>query len=127
MKNDRMKVYKRLARLIDTYQHTNQEWCDIATDRINKITDEVLPSGSGLDAGCIVDLDKSTPNKIVIETSFHHMNDVGYYTKWTDHTITITPSLSRDYEIKIGGRDYKQIKDYIWEVFDNAMKTETEL
>ena len=79
---------------------------------------ELLPSGGGFDSGTKINRSKSHAEKLVFETSFHHMNDVGYYDGWTSHTVTVLPSLSMKFRLRIGGRDRNEIKDYIHETFD---------
>lgn len=84
--------------------------------------------GDGLDAaGVSAMLDDclaskpSTPNRIVIDTAFHHMNDGGYYDGWSEHSVIITPSLVWGYEIRVTGRNRNDIKDYIAETFQHAL------
>jgi hypothetical protein len=118
-----MKLYKKIARTLQAIDNcrksNNQEWYDIH-ERTLRDMEELLPSGSGFDTGTIILLAESTPNRIVLFTSYHHM-DNGFYTRWTNHQITITPSLVNEFEIKISGRNYDGIKDYIAEVFQTAM------
>ena len=87
------------------------------------IIEECLPSGSGFDNGTRLNLDKSSDSKLVFETSFHHMNEHGYY-KWTEHTVTVRPSFNgRD--IQVSGRNlclFNDIKDYIAECFDCCLE-----
>jgi hypothetical protein len=83
-----------------------------------------LPSGSGLDTGTRIVIDECTDEKLVLVTSYHHMNEHGYYTRWTDHKIVVKPSLMSDFNLTIGGKDYNDIKDYLHEVFDHALREE---
>ena len=76
-----------------------------------------MPSGSGWDNGTKIDLDKSDSEKLVFYGGFHHMDEDGYYTTWTKHTITVTPSLQNDIDIKIGGKSYGDIKECLYESF----------
>ena len=82
---------------------------------------EVLPSGSGFDAGTKLMMDKCTSEKLVFFTSFHHMSEHGYYTKWTDHNIIVTPCLAFGFNLKVTGRDYNSIKEYISDVFHGVL------
>ena len=100
-----MKVYQKLSKLFARYletvhfeancapEHKNNAryWKVAATINIQKFCKERLPSGSGFDSGCALDLDASRPNKLVIHFGFHHMNDVGYYVGWTHHLLVIRP------------------------------------
>lgn len=81
---------------------------------------QYLPSGSGFDNGSTFNVEKSTSEKLVFNTSFHHMSEHGYYTQWTDHTVTVTPSFY-GLNIKVSGRNHNDIKDYIAECFDNIL------
>lgn len=80
---------------------------------------QLLPSGAGLDSGTSIDA-TSTIDRIVLNTSFHHMNDAGYYDGWTDHKIIIKPEFD-GLQISIGGRNRNQIKEYLHETFCHAL------
>lgn len=86
--------------------------------QVKKIADSYLPHGSGLDGQIIVE--SITDKKIVIFCEFHHMNENGFYTKWTDHTVVVTPSFD-DIGIRITGKNLNDIKEYLWQVFYDAL------
>lgn len=100
---------------INCINSNNTEWKEKHEDVIMEF-EKLLPSGSGLDSGCKFDLEKSNANKIVISTSFHHLNEGGYYDGWTNHNITLTPTFG-GFDIKISGRDRNMIKDYLCDTF----------
>jgi hypothetical protein len=100
-------------------QSGNAEWLDRWEERINQLVG-MLPSGSGIDSGTKIDLDKSHADKLVLYTAFHHMNEVGYYDGWTEHTITVTPSFL-GINLRISGRDRNQIKDYLYGTYEYAL------
>ena len=75
-----------------------------------------LPFGQGLDAGVEFDFFASNSRKIVFVTSFHHMDEHGYYDGWTDYKVVITPTFG-DFRIDIAGKDRNQIKDYLHDTF----------
>jgi len=85
-----------------------------------------LPSGSGIDRGTMIDLDKSTPNKLRLITAYHHMNENGMYDEWTEHTVTVTPDLMHGFTLKIGGRNRNDIKDYLYDVYREDLSKELE-
>lgn len=85
---------------------------------------KLLPSGSGIDSGCEIDLVKSTRNKIKIHFGFHHMNESGMYAGWTEHTLTVEPCLCFWFSMKISGRDRNQIKEYLYDTFEYALNQE---
>ena len=95
-------------------------WLERHFDAIEQLCKEFLPHGSGFDNGTQFDFDKSRKDKLVFNTAYHHMNDGGYV-KWTEHTVTITPSFD-GFDIKVGGRDYNDIKGLITDEFVNALR-----
>ena len=82
---------------------------------------QYLPSGSGFDNGTTLNVDKSTSQKLVFETAFHHMDEHGYYTKWTDHTVTVRPAF-QGLDIRVSGRNHNGIKEYIEGCFDHCLE-----
>jgi hypothetical protein len=102
-------------------KHGLSDRFDSHTDRIESIVDNEFPSGSGFDSGTKLDLDLSTPEKLVFTTSFHHMNPVGYYDGWTDHKVTVRPSLAYGFTLSVSGRNRREIKEYIAEVFHDSL------
>ena len=113
--NTQIKMLSSLTR------HTNR---DTAIETAEYISAEILPSGSGFNSGTRFDIDKSTMDKLVFHTSYHHMSEHGYYTKWTDHTVTVTPSF-HGFNIKVSGRNHNDIKEYIAESFDCLLNDQT--
>ena len=83
----------------------------------------LLPSGSGFDSGCKIDIKKSGITKVIITFDFHHMNEDGYYTGWTSHTLTVFPTFT-GFDMKISGRDRKGSKDYFYDTFNSVFTTE---
>ena len=77
---------------------TDNDWLDHHTDIIKSMSD-LLPYG--FDSGSAIDIEESNGEKIVIRTSFHHMNSVGYYCGWSEHVLTITASLIHGTKINI--------------------------
>jgi hypothetical protein len=115
------------AALMNCDNSGNQEWAGIWADRIAALAREHLPSGSGFDSGSTFDLDESRPDRFVMQTSFHHMNDSGMYDGWTEHRVIMTPSFLSGFDLKITGRDRRQIKDYIGETFHNLLSAPVRL
>jgi hypothetical protein len=116
-----LKHYQAIASKLDAMDNCrkagNDEWLEKHEQDIMDIVKNEFPSGSGFDSGTKLNWDKSTPEKLVFETSFHHMDEGGCYDGWTDHTITVTPSLQFGFNLKVSGRDRNDIKDYIHEIF----------
>ena len=85
-----------------------------------------LPSGSGFDNGThIITQDvKKGDEKIRIQANFHHMNGDGYYTGWTEHFVTVKPSLDGFLNISVSGRNKDGIKEYILDTFHTVLNAE---
>lgn len=98
-----------------------REWIERHKDAADALCDHYMPSGSGIDNGTKIDWDRSKPERIVFNTSYHHMNDGGYYDGWTDHNVIVMPSLIHGMSIRITGRDRNLVKDYLHGCFDYAL------
>lgn len=122
----KVPLYVRMARALGAYKRCiadkNAEWIGRWEDVLNRSVG-MLPSGSGIDNGVQLDLQQSTPDKLILLFSFHHMNDAGMYDGWTDHRVIVTPSLEFGISLKITGRD-RNIKEYLYEEFELALKQE---
>lgn len=116
-------VAEHIASLVDARRtcqaRGNTEWYDKHGERLKALVDR-LPSGAGWDLGTVLQEDLSGPRKLVFTGSYHHMNDGGYYDGWTEHTITVRPSFL-GLEITISGRDRNQIKEYLFDLFHEAL------
>ncbi len=107
------------------YKHW-ADMCDMHEDRIAAIVKQQLPHGSGFDSGTKFDFERSTPDRLIFNADFHHMDDNGYYDGWTVHQVIVTPSLSFGFNVRVTGRDRRQIKDYIAETFNHCLSVEIE-
>jgi hypothetical protein len=120
-----MPLYQQLAINLRWYKNTkknnNTMWQHVAESNIDDIID-MLPGGSGIDSGVKIDLEKSTEDKIILYTEFHHMNEVGMYDGWTDHKIVITGSMAYGFKMTIYGQNKNEIKDYLYEIFDYSLR-----
>jgi len=107
----------------------NTEWYDNHSLAIHDIEMDNLPSGSGIDSGTRVNLDKTTANKLVLDSSYHCMNQDGFYDGWIDFTVTVTPSLLSGIDIDIKGNfsqrhnKYADVKEYLQDVFSMSLCT----
>lgn len=81
---------------------------------LDTVCKEYLPSGSGFNAG--TQLGDATRRKVTFLTSFHHMNEAGYYDGWTEHIVTVTAEFD-GLAIRVSGHNRNEIKDYISEAF----------
>lgn len=108
----------QLSQSIAAYNQCNQEWKDKAEDRINEMCKE-LPHGSGIDDKCEIDLTQSTKDRIVFFFEYHHMDDNGYYCKWTEHNLIVTPNFG-GFDLRITGINYRDIKDYLYQLWNEV-------
>ncbi len=119
-----------MAQLIGAIQNCqrsgNTEWEEKHRAALFELVDD-LPSGSGLDNGTRLHLEDSNRNRIVLFVEFHHMNDVGMYDGWTQHTITVVPSLGFDFELKISGRNRNDIKEHLEQLYRQALEAEVKV
>lgn len=124
-----IKRYIAIAKAVGSYHRClasgNTEWQAKHKDAIDELCSD-LPSGSGFDNGSHIDLDQSTGEKLVFYTSFHHMDENGFYDGWTDHEVILTPSLEMGYRLKVTGTNRNEIKDYINEQFSYALDSDVE-
>jgi hypothetical protein len=125
------ELYREFASTVDAYHRCvatgNTEWRDKHEERLTTLAKDHLPSGSGFDCGTTIDIDKSTGERLVFHTSFHHMDEAGGYDGWTEHTVTVRASLIHGFTLTISGRNRNDIKDYIGEVFQNGLSGDVEL
>ncbi len=116
----RMLMYAAIANAIvartNCERSGNTEWYARWTERLAQLAD-LLPSGSGVDSGTTIDLERSTGAKIVLGTAYHHMDEGGGYSGWTEHAITIRPAFIGGIDLTIGGRDRNGIKEYLGEMY----------
>jgi hypothetical protein len=124
------KLYQRLASLVVAIENCrtsgNAEWERRHKETLSDLVRAHLPHGSGFDNGTTIDLARSGENRLAFSTSFHHMNDNGFYDGWTEHDVVVVPSLAFGFTLKITGRDRRQIKDYIHDAFSEALSMDVE-
>lgn len=117
------EIANRLAAIANCQKSNNQEWLAKHGDVIKQIVGDFMPSGSGIDCGTKLDMSMSTPDRLVFNAPFHHMNESGMYDGWTDHAIIVTPSLAHGFNMRITGRDKNGVKEYYHDVFGCALNT----
>lgn len=118
-------LYQTLAQLVAAAHRCaasgNTEWHANHVDKVRDLVREHLPSGSGFDAGTELDLSRSTGEKLVFTTSYHHMDEYGSYDGWTNHDVIVRASLQHGFTIRVTGRDRNDIKDHIAEMFTESL------
>jgi hypothetical protein len=104
----------------------NAEWRTKHIAALDQIVRNHFPHGSGFDSGVTFEYAQSKPDRLVFTTAFHHMDENGFYDGWSNHQIIVTPSLAFGFNVRITGRDRNQIKDYIADVFGDALRADVE-
>ena len=122
MQNVAQTIAGLLHAMANCEQSGNAEWHTRHGMTLSTIVREYLPSGSGIDNGTSLDRSRSTPERLVFETAFHHMNEHGFYDGWTAHTVTVRASLAYGLDIRISGRNRNDIKDHLYDVFGAALE-----
>lgn len=118
-----LKNYQALAWW--SYQIRNaidQDARDRWQDKLDAIMN-TAPSGSGFDNGTT--LESVDDQKMVFNTGFHHMNEHGFYTGWTHHKVIVRPCFWSGIDIRVTGKDRRNIKEYIAEAFIHWLKEES--
>lgn len=98
----------------------NHEWHAKHSERIMRLALEHLPSGSGIDSGCVVMSDESSPDRLVIHVPFHCMDENGSYDGWRDYRVVVRPAFD-GISVNVTGRDYNGLKDYLAELFQECL------
>jgi hypothetical protein len=124
------KVYQKIATCLQAMENCrklgNDEWLCKHYDTITDLVHNKMPSGSGWDLGTRLGFDDSTPEKLRFYGGFHHMDEHGGHDGWTDHSITVTPSLVHEIKIDVGGQDRDDINDYLHQLFYDALLSEAD-
>ncbi len=122
-------LFRQFAQLLSAMNNCrkseNDIFLSIHEESLITLADDFLPSGSGIDNGVEFNFSESTPEKLVFEFGYHHMNEDGYYTHWSCWKMTITPSLQFEYDMDIVSTSKDQsddsIIDYLHDTFDHAL------
>jgi hypothetical protein len=119
-------LYSRIATALEAQANCdrlgNTEWRHLHARTVANLVREFMPSGGGFDAGSTLEFAASSSWRLLFATSFHHMNEHGYYDGWTEHGVVVTASLAHGIDLRVTGRDRNGIKDYIAEAFDTALR-----
>jgi hypothetical protein len=90
---------------------------------IKDIIDNSMPHGSGIDGENSIDMDRSTDKVLYFNFSYHFMNEAGYYDGWEDYTLVVKPAFI-GIDMRIQGKNRNDIKDYLYETFNNWLTAE---
>lgn len=120
------EIASRLTALANCRKLKNEEWTKQHEEALLEIERDCLPHGSGFDRGCKITPEMGPHGKITITTSFHHMDENGYYDGWTDHAVIVTPDYS-GFELNITGRDRNGWKEYAYDTFYHCLASSVPL
>ena len=116
-----MKNFEALSQIAS---HNKKHGCTtLMKNKLKRLMNDA-PHGSGIDNCILFELDDSNDSKLVFNLSYHHMNEVGYYDGWTEHKITVKPSLMFTFVINISGKDKNDIKDYLHDILSTWLDEE---
>lgn len=122
-------LYQHIAARLYQAMGTESTPVDIEmrnADEIARLCREFMPSGSGFDNGTTLDLDECKPGKrMTFNTAFHHINENGYYDGWTHHKVIVEADFS-GFTVKVTGRNKRDIKDYIVDVFRTTLNQQVD-
>lgn len=115
-----------LAAAIQAWKNTqtsdrlNPVWESVWDDVIDSVTQE-LPQGSGFDSYPVVDRERSTGDKLVINGSYHSMDEHGGYNGWCDYTVFVRPAFDGIIVTVTGGGKYHEdIGDRFYDAFSQT-------
>jgi len=118
-------VYQEIARALNAIgnckKDNNDSWGETWQRVIEDVVKNYLPSGSGIDSGTKFDFDRSNDNKLIFYFGFHFMNDGGFYDGWEKYTLYVRPSLKFDIDLKISGKNRRDIKEYLYETYQYSL------
>lgn len=117
------EIARTLIARLNCIENKNGEWTARHEASLRSIANTFLPSGSGFDSKPQIDLEASKADRLVINGSFHEMNDAGYYNGWTDFQVVVTPSLAFGADIKVKGRMSADLREYIGEAYQCCLTT----
>ena len=126
----KQKLYNRMAQIVDArftcIKKNNTEWIEKHTEALEEMTKNYMPSGSGLDAKTEIDLIKSSGEKLAFTSSFHVMDENGFYDGWIEFKLYVTPSLIHGFILSIIGNFGKRqdIKEYLYSLYREALEVE---
>jgi hypothetical protein len=115
-----------IAQTCDWHETVNDAFMGECESRIYKL-EQLLPSGSGIDWGCKIDVENSSSDKVVIAFGYHHMDDGGCYDGWTEHKLIVKPKLWADFDLRITGRDKNFVKEYLHDLFGHVLREVVEI
>ena len=99
---------------------------DMAPTILRHVIDNYLPHGSGFDADLKVELVPAV-RAFTISFDYHHMDDMGGYSHWSEGVITVTPDFVGVELDLVTTEDDEPFKDYVLDTFHQALAEEVRI
>ena len=99
---------------------------DMAPTILKHVVGNYLPYGSGFDADLKVELVPAV-RAFTISFDYHHMDDMGGYTHWSEGVITVTHDFGGIELDLVATEDDELFKDYVLETFHQALAEEVRI
>jgi hypothetical protein len=120
-------VYRELVSaylaMINCGKSGNDVWHSRWETVVDRIIYNYLPHGSGIDNGVKIS-DKTNADRLVLTFGFHFMDENDYYDGWGDYTLTVKASLQFEISLNIVGKNRNGIKEYFYDIFNDALTRE---
>jgi hypothetical protein len=124
------KLYQEIASYILAKQNCinskNEDWEIKHTEYLENYLLNKLSHGSGINGKWQYDYTKSNANKIILRNTYDAMNENGFYDKYINFTVTVSPSLAFEIDLSITGNfgKYQDIKEYLHEILYSDLVNE---
>lgn len=109
---------------LNCLQSGNSVWLQRHEDFLDRIVQDWLPHGAGIDSGNKIDLEskhnRNPGRSFRIDSSFHLMDDNGYYVGWKNFSVVVRPTFS-GIDLDIVGRIPDYLGDYLADTFHWAL------
>lgn len=116
-------IHAALTAAENCHKSGNSEWLKRWAAYVTSISRECLPSGAGIDNGTHVLGLTRDKRGFVLTFYYHHMDDTGYYTGWTEFRAYVHPAFS-GLEITLHGRNVNGCKEYLHQTLHESLSAE---
>jgi hypothetical protein len=111
--DSQMKLYERISTAL----------CEQNLDEVKCLVN-LLPHGWSIDSVVKLNINKSTPDRLVFSVNYHHMNDGEGYDFWTGHRMIVTIFPPVGFHLYIKGTNMYHIREYLRDAFSAALNGE---
>lgn len=119
------EIASLIAARVNCLKYGSAEWHRHHGQKLARIIRDYLPSGGGFDCGTtLLEEECRGGERLVFSTEFHHMDEHGGYDRWTQHKVTVYPSLIYGLDIRVSGKDRNNVKECISQCFYDALTAE---